>query len=132
MLNEERIILMTKMASYEENEGKKNVQIGNYFRGDYISIQIMKSIVSATLAFGAIFALYIFYDFETFMQDIYKMDLIAFAKNVLIIYGITVVAYSVIAYVVYSYRYSKTRKSLKCYYNNLKKLNALYTNQTNN
>lgn len=33
MLNQERIILMTKMASYEENEGKKNNLIMNYFRG---------------------------------------------------------------------------------------------------
>lgn len=33
MLNQERIILMTKMASYEEHEGKKNNSIMNYFRG---------------------------------------------------------------------------------------------------
>ena len=31
MLNEERIKLMTKMAAYEADEGKKNVAIGNYF-----------------------------------------------------------------------------------------------------
>ena len=34
MLNEERVILMTKLASYEANEGKKNVAIGNYFRSE--------------------------------------------------------------------------------------------------
>ena len=28
MLNEERIILMTKMASYEEGEGKKSMALG--------------------------------------------------------------------------------------------------------
>ena len=37
MLNEEKIILMTQMASYEENEGKKNMAIGRYFRSDYIA-----------------------------------------------------------------------------------------------
>ena len=42
MLNEERVILMTKMASHEENEGKKNVAIGNYYRSDYIAIQVLK------------------------------------------------------------------------------------------
>ena len=52
MLNEERVILMTKMASYEENEGKKNVNIGNYFRGDYIAIQVLKSIFCATIAYA--------------------------------------------------------------------------------
>lgn len=127
MLNEERIILMTKMASYEENEGKKNMAIGKYFRSDYIAIQVLKSVLCATIAYGVCFALYIFYDFETFMQDIYKMDLIAFAKNVLLYYVITVVAYGVISYMICSYRYAKAKKSLKCYYNNLKKLNNLYS-----
>ena len=41
MLNEERVILMTKLASYETNEGKKNVAIGNYFRSDYIGWQVL-------------------------------------------------------------------------------------------
>lgn len=126
MLNEERIILMTKMASYEENEGKKNMAIGKYFRSDYIAVQVLKSVLCATIAYGVCFALYIFYDFETFMQDIYKMDLIAFAKNVLLYYVITVVAYGAISYGICSYRYAKAKKSLKCYYNNLKKLNSLY------
>ena len=71
MLNEERIILMTKMASYEEREGKKNVAIGKYFRGDYIAIQIIKSVFCATIAFVIVFALYILYDFENFMLDLY-------------------------------------------------------------
>lgn len=126
MLNEERIILMTQMASYEENEGKHNMAVGKYFRSDYITIQVLKSVICATIAYAVCFALYIFYDFETFMQDIYKMDLVSFAKNVLLYYAITVVAYGVISYGIYSYRYAKAKKSLKCYYNNLKKLNSLY------
>ena len=80
MLNEERIKLMTKMACYEANEGKKNVAIGNYFRGDYIGLQVIKSILSATIAFVILFAMFIFYDFEIFMTDIYKMDLFQFSK----------------------------------------------------
>ena len=75
MLNQERIILMTKMASYEKNEGKKNDSIMNYFRGDYVWLQVMKSFVCGTIAFGVVFGMYIFYDFEVFMLDIYKMDL---------------------------------------------------------
>lgn len=129
MLNEERVILMTKMASYEENEGRKNVNIGNYFRDDYISIQVLKSILCATIAYVIIFALFVFYDFETFMQDIYKLDLIDFGKNALFYYVVTVVSYGVISYGIYSYRYTKAKKSLKLYYQNLKKLNSLYNGQ---
>lgn len=126
MLSEERVILMTKMASYEEHEGKENMKIGNYFRSDYIAVQVLKSVFCATLAFGLIFALFIFYDFEVFMQDIYKMDLVAFATKVLMYYGVTLVVYGGISYGICTYRYTKAKKSLKLYYQNLKKLNSLY------
>ena len=89
----------------------------------------MKSVISATIAFAIVFALFIFYDFEVFMQEIYKMDLITFAKNVLVYYAFTVVTYGIISYGVYSYRYTKAKKSLKRYRNNLKKLSTLYQEQ---
>ena len=126
MLNEERIKLMTKMACYEANEGKKNVAIGNYFRGDYIGLQVIKSILSATIAFVILFAMFIFYDFEIFMTDIYKMDLFQFAKSVIIDYRIFTGVYALISYGVYTYRYTRAKKSLKMYYNNLKRLAYLY------
>ncbi|MDE6620410.1 MAG: hypothetical protein K2K74_08000 [Lachnospiraceae bacterium] len=126
MLNEERIRLMTKMACYEAVEGRKNVAISNYFRGDYIGLQVIKSIIGATIAYVIIFAMFIFYDFEVFMADIYKMDLFGFAKSVIIYYLIFTAAYALISYGVYTYRYTKAKKSLKTYYNNLKKLEYLY------
>jgi hypothetical protein len=129
MLNEERVILMTHMASYEAGEGKKNVKIGNYFRSDYVIGQVLKSVVCGTLAFAVLLTLYILYDFETFMQDLYKIDLVSFAKNVLTYYGIALATYAVLTYVVCTYRYAKAKKSLKDYYYNLKKLNSLYGGQ---
>lgn len=130
MLNEERIKLMTKMACYEADEGRKNVAIGNYFRGDYIGLQVIKSIISATIAYVIIFAMFIFYDFEDFMANIYKMDLLGFAKSVIMYYLIFTLGYALISYGVYTYRYMKARKSLKIYYNNLKKLAYMYDRET--
>ena len=126
MINQDRLRLMTKMAAYEADEGKKNMAIASYFRSDYMGLQIIKSIISATIAYLIIFGLFIYYDFETFMQDIYKMDLMAFGKNVLFYYVIFVVSYSLICYIVYSVRYYKAKKCLKKYYNRLKQLSAMY------
>ncbi len=126
MLNEERIILMTKMASYEANEGKRNVAIGSYFRGDYIGWQVLKSIISATVAFVVVFGMYIYYNFEVFMTDIYKMDLIEFAKHILSMYLGTIGIYAAVSYVVYTVRYMRAVKSLKLYYMNLRKLAGMY------
>lgn len=129
MLNEERVILMTKLASYETNEGRKNVAIGSYFRSDYIGWQVLKSIISATIAFVVVFAMYIFYDFEIFMMDIYKMDLLEFGKSVLLTYAVVVGSYALVSYIVYAYRYSRARKSLRLYYMNLRKLASMYSHK---
>ncbi len=126
MLNEKRIILMTKMASYEENDGKRNVAIGSYFRSDYIGWQVLKSIISATIAFIVVFGMYIFYDFEVFMTDIYKMDLLEFALHTLKQYLWTVGAYAVISYIVYMMRYNRAVKSLRVYQMNLRRLAEMY------
>lgn len=126
MLNEERVILMTHMASYEKGEGRKNVKIANYFRSDYVTVQVLKAIVYATIVYAMFFGLYVFYDFEGFMQNLYKIDLFTFAKNVLRYYVIAVAAYAVLTYFVSTYHYMKAKKSLRIYYQNLKKLNALY------
>ena len=126
MLNEERVILMTKLASYEANDGRRNVAIGSYFRSDYIGWQVLKSIISATIAFVVVFAMYIFYDFEIFMMDIYKMDLLEFAKSVLKKYLLAVGIYCIISYAVYSYRYAKARHGVRLYQNNLRKLSGMY------
>ena len=64
MLNEEKVILMTKLASYEETEGKQNEKIVNYFRGDYLTVEVLKSLLYGTIAFVLGFGLYILYDFE--------------------------------------------------------------------
>lgn len=126
MLNEERIILMTRMASYEQGEGKENVKIGNYFRSDYIALQVLKSIVCAILSYGILFALYMLCNFEDFMENLYKIDLLAFGKDVLTYLVAMVGGYAVLTYLVCTWRYAAAKKSLKCYYHNLKKLNSLY------
>ena len=126
MINEEKVILMTKLAAYENEKGKKDITILNYFRGDYIGFQVLKSLIAATVSFFMLFAVYIFYNVEIFMQDIYKMDLLSFGKSVIVLYLCTVGAYGVIAYVVYAFKYSKAKKSLRAYYTNLKKLASMY------
>ncbi|MBE5881098.1 MAG: hypothetical protein E7289_02120 [Lachnospiraceae bacterium] len=131
MLSQERIKLMTKMAAYETNEGKTYMSIGSYFRSDYMGMQVLRSIISATLGFLIVCGFYVYYHLETLMQDIYKMDLWAFGKQVLLYYVVFVVAYALITYIVYSFRYSRAKRSLKRYYRHLKQLAAIYDIEKN-
>ena len=115
MLNEERIRLMTRMAAYEEHEGKKDIAISGYFRGDYISFQLLKSAIYATVGFALAVAMYVLYNMETFLEDFYKMDVVEFLKDILSKYCLVIAIYLVISYFVYSYRYHKAKRHVKQY-----------------
>ena len=126
MLNEEKIRLMTKAAAYEVHEGKRTIPINKYFRGDYISLNLIWSWVSYTLAFALCAGLWGVYEMEYLMGNLHKMDLAAFAKQVVTIYVVGLAVYLIITYIVYSWRYMKNRKSLAGYYQILKHISAIY------
>ncbi len=126
MISEQRVKLMTRLAAYEKSEGKRNEEIGSYFRGDYISLQLLKSILSATMAFVLIVGLFVLYDTELLIEDIYTVDLMEYVKKLILYYiGFTGI-YTLISYVVYAVRYRKAKRRLKVYFNNLKRLQILY------
>ncbi len=126
MLNEERIKLMTRMASYETHEGRQNMVIGNYFRSDYIGLQVMKAVISATLTFAIVLGIIVFYHFETVMKEVYQVDLLEMGRKLLLAYVIFTGIYTFICYLVFSYRYNRAKKSLKKYYSHLQELAELY------
>ena len=126
MLNEERIRLMTQMAAYEEGEGKEHIAIHGYFRGDYISFQLLKSAIYATVGFALAVVMYVLYDLETFLEDFYKMDIVEFMQGLLGKYVLVLAVYMVISYFVYAYRYSRAKRYIKKYQAQLKQLSQMY------
>jgi hypothetical protein len=126
MLNEKKVILMTKMASYEAGEGKKYLSVYKYFRSDYISMQILKAIISGTIAFAIVVGMAVLYDFDALLKDLYKIDLIQTGKDLIVTYLFTVGIYVVIVYFVAVYRYNRARQSLRTFYGNLKRLSKYY------
>jgi hypothetical protein len=126
MLNKDRVMLMTRMASYEAGEGKKHMDVVRFFKGDYIAIGIIKAIICATLSFGLILGLYIYYNFDVFMANMYDMDILAFVKDILIRYAWFTGVYVLITYIVCTIRYNISRRKLKRYFKNLKVLKRMY------
>lgn len=126
MIHEERVILMSKLQAYEDSDGKRDIATANYFRGDYIGLQMLKSVVYMTIAAAVFYAGYVFYNLESFLNNIYEIDWIEYAKMLLTRYLVLVIGYALITYLIYAYRYTKAQKNLKKYYGRLKALNAMY------
>lgn len=126
MLEKNKIILMTSAASYEQKEGKEDITINSYFRGDYIGMQILKSAIYGTVGFVAVFVMYILYDLENFMSNFYKMDIAKFMHDVLSRYVIFLVVYMIISYFVAAYKFTKASKHINVYKEALKRLYSYY------
>ena len=126
MIHEERVILMTGLQVYEDGDGKRDIAISNYFRGDYLGMQMLKSVIYVTIAAGLFFAGYVFYNLEEFLNNIYQTNWLEYAQTLLTRYLVLVVAYTLITYLVYACLYAKAKKNLKKYYGGLKALNAMY------
>jgi len=126
MLNEQRVVLMTRLAMHEKKEGKENTEIGTYFRSDYISLHLIGSVICASVSFLLGFGLYILYDSEAFVNGIYSSDISAMAWKLLLIYAIFVLVYLIISYICFAIKYRKARSRLKVYFCNLKRLQLLY------
>lgn len=126
MLNEDRIKLMTKMAAYEEKEGKRDIPICKYFRIDYVSLNIVKTAISTTIAFVLIVGMWLLYRADYFMENISKIDLVALGEEILKYYLIVMLIYIIIAYIVYMIKYNSAKRGVKRYYAQLKRISKLY------
>ena len=52
MINQEKVLRMTKMASYEEHGGRKDRAVVGYFRSDYIGKQTIISLIVITIRYA--------------------------------------------------------------------------------
>lgn len=126
MVNEDKIKLMTKLAVYEQGEGKKTLPVMQYFQGDYIVFNVIKTWISVTVAYGIILALACVLGSQYLMENIHKMSIEQLAGRVVFGYILILAVYLTAALIVYTKRYSEAKRSVKKYYNQLKKLSSYY------
>ncbi len=126
MLNEEKIRLMTKAASFEVKEGKKALSMNKYFRGDYISLNLIGAWICFTIAFVLCGALWVFYNMTDLMENLHKMDLMGLGKKVLLLYVILLGIFLILNYLVYHLRYQNNQKKLAVYNKLLKRISHIY------
>lgn len=131
MVKEDKVILMTKLAMYEKNEGKETLPVSKYYRSDYISKKLIDTAVTTTIGYILIVVLAILFKVDYLSENIVKMDLFEICKKGLIGYVITMVLFIIIAYIVYSIRYRRIKKSLLEYGEDLKELYLMYKREMN-
>lgn len=129
MLNEDKIRIMSRCAVYEKGQGKEDLAVNRYYQGDYVRLNTLKTLIGVTVGFVLCFGLYLVLRAEYYMENIVGMDLMAFARNVLMYYVIVLVIFAVISIVFYGWKYTDTQKRVRWYYQDLKALAEMDENR---
>ena len=126
MVNVRKVRLMTKLAIYEQKEGKEDIKLGKYFRRDYVRLKILHNIVAVTLGYLLVLAMIIAYQMEYLIKEAVNLDYIGIGKTILGLYVIVVTVYVMAAMVGYGLYYDYSRKKLAKYFRMLRKLRSMY------
>lgn len=121
--------MMTKMAIYEKNEGNKMLKTAKYFKGDYVSLGVLQTIISVTVAFIAIVILVVLCQADSLIANINNLDYATLGKQVARYYSCLIIVFGVIACVVYSFKFESSRKEMKKFFSRLNKLERFYNGQ---
>ena len=126
MLNNEKIILMTKLSLYEQKNQKKEIKTSKYFRGDYMSLKMLKSFLCITVAYLLCLVLWFMYKSDKVISSLTTTGrLTALIVMLVILYIVSVVLYMIFSYAFFSHKFRNIRKHLKEYNGDLKTLHRI-------
>ena len=126
MLNEEKLRLMIRLADYEQNQGKEDLERTKYFKLDYIRFQIMKTLVSVTGAVFLVVLLIGMYHMEYLITNALELDYGTIARYFLVIYLLLLCLFSFVTISVATIQYERSKGRVKEYYSTLQELIAYY------
>ena len=126
MLNEKRLKLMTRMAIYENHEGKDDFKMNEYYQKDYASLTTWISIIWATIGYGIIIGAVLFVFLDKIFSVASLSGLLIIAGTIVIGYLMLIVIVGIISYNFYKKKYLEARKRIKRFNNNLTRLGKMY------
>lgn len=126
MLNEERVRLMTKLASYEEKEGKEDFKISAYYRKDYAGIRAWQTFLWVTAGYVLLLAIAGITCLDFLMKHLTVSFAIICGGGVVIVYIVIVIIYAMIAHDFYQKKHNDARKRVKKYNRDLLRLIKMY------
>ena len=126
MINRERVRRMTQLAIYEQGRGVGDERICRFYRTDYISGQILASFFCATLLFLAAGALWLVYNFEDLMLEVYSDGLQNIVWMLFRRYVVFTAAFLVLTFIISFVRHKRASDSLRAYRQGLGELAESY------
>lgn len=129
MLNEKRITSMCRMNLYSKGRYKKDVQICEYYKYDYISLNIIITSLWLMFIYAAIAVLYCLVNIDFTLNILMEDELKSFIYKMVI--GLVAVwfAFGIPTFFIYRDKYQNAQENAQKYYKELYKVNRMYAKE---
>ena len=126
MLNEQRVKLMTTMASYESKEGKEDLKISAYYRKDYVSIHVIWTVIWSTVGYIIAAAIAMIAFWEKLLADMNTRKIILLAIIAIVVYLIVIIISVVVTNKICKEGHNRARQRVKKFNHYLLVLKKMY------
>ena len=126
MLDERKVKLMTKLAMYEETQGKEDFKISEYYRKDYAGMHVICSILWITVGYVCVVALIALAGMEQLLSKMSGGMIVTLGIAVVVGYFVLVIVYAVITSHIYNEKHKQARQRVKKYNHDLTRLLKMY------
>lgn len=121
-MREKRVILMTKLADFEQKNKEFLLNAGTYYRSDYIGVHLLKNSIRVTVAYFIGAALWACGHMDFLMKKLNTMDIREIGIKMLMSYGVILALFLLLTYVICTVRFYRSEKKLQTYRNMLERL----------
>jgi len=126
MLDEKKIRRMTRLASYESKEGKEELDISVYYRKDYVSVNVIRTLLWVTLGYAIAVVLLGLTYLVVLIEGITLNRIIIIGSVLIGVYLVLLIAYGVGAGIHYKKKHNQARERAKEYCHGLFLLEKMY------
>ena len=132
MLNENRVKHMVKLAMYEHKEGNQDIKTSSFYKKDYISFNMLWSIIWASVAYIILLVLIFIAKMESILNELSLEYLLKMGTSVLIGYVILLVFYIPLSRRFYKKKHARAYHKVKHFKEGLSILEEMYQEEESN
>lgn len=126
MLDEKKVKLMTRLAFYEETQGKEDFKISAYYRKDYVSLHMLCSFIWVTIGYVCIVALAVLAGLDSLLGNMSMAVVVLIGGMAIVGWLAVVIIYMMITSHIYNEKHKNSRQRVKKYNHDLTRLLKMY------
>ena len=126
MLDKRKVEVMTRLAFYEQTEGKEDFKVSEYYRRDYPSLHTICSILWVTIGYLCLVGILVLIWLDELLSNMSNTLIMMLTGMVVLGYISLVIVYAIITSHIYNEKHKDARQRVKKYNHDLTRLLKMY------